>query len=86
MTGTVRSTLVVWAMLMLSTTASTWGFSRAIVSANISTIAVLVIAAVKVGLVMAFFMGLRNAPLAWRLAGTIWVIGAASTIMIIYLL
>jgi len=72
-------------LLMLSTAASTWGLSRPAVAPTVSTLAVMVIAAIKVGLVMAYFMGLRCAPLPWRLAGAIWVAAAAAAVMIIYL-
>jgi heme/copper-type cytochrome/quinol oxidase subunit 4 len=81
----VKSVLAVWLVLMLSTAASTWGFSRPAVSPMISTIAVMVIAAIKVGLVMAYFMELRRAPLGWRLAGVAWVAAAASAVVFIYL-
>jgi hypothetical protein len=83
--ATVRTVLAVWLVLMLSTAASTWGFSRPAVAPLVSTIAVMVIAAIKVGLVMAWFMGLRHAPRGWQLAGAIWVAAAASTVMILYL-
>ena len=81
----VKSVLAVWLVLMLSTAASTWGFSRPAVVPLVSTVAVMAIAAIKVGLVMAYFMELRHAPLPWRLAGTVWVVGAASAIILIYL-
>jgi heme/copper-type cytochrome/quinol oxidase subunit 4 len=80
-----RTVVAVWLVLMLGTAVSTWGFARASVSPAVSTIAVVAIAAIKVGLVMAYFMELRRAPLAWRLAGTIWVAATASAIVIVYL-
>jgi heme/copper-type cytochrome/quinol oxidase subunit 4 len=70
---------------MVNTAASTWWFSRDAVAPQVSTLAVMVIAALKVGLVMAYFMELRIAPLAWRLAGAVWVFGAAGTVIVIYL-
>lgn len=70
---------------MLSTAASAWGFSLPVIAPVVSTIAVMVVSAIKVGLVMAFFMELRSAPLAWQLTGTLWVAVAASMVVTIYL-
>jgi len=81
----VNTVLAVWLLLMLATTASTWGFSLSTVAPTISTVAVMVISAIKVGLVMAFFMALRYAPLAWQLAGSMWVVVTTSMLVIIYL-
>jgi heme/copper-type cytochrome/quinol oxidase subunit 4 len=85
MSASVRSVLAVWALLMLSTAASTWGFSRPVLAPTVSTVAVMAIAAIKVALIMAYFMELRHAPLGWRLAGMIWAAAAASAVLIIYL-
>jgi hypothetical protein len=41
------------------------------------------IAAIKVGLVMAYFMGLRHAPLPWRLAGATWVLITAAAVVLV---
>lgn len=86
MSNSVKTVLAVWLLLMLGTAASTWGFSLPSVQANTSTIAVMVISAIKVGLVMAFFMELRGAPRAWQLAGTTWVAATTVVVMGIYLL
>lgn len=86
MNGAVKLILVVWVVLMLSTAVSTWGFSNPAVCPVVSTVAVMLIAVVKVGLVMAFFMELRMAPRAWQLIGVIWVVATASMVVSIYLL
>lgn len=86
MSREVRSVIAVWLVLMASTAASAWGFSRPAVVPVISTIAVMAIAALKVRLVMTHFMEMRNAPLVWQLVGVVWLIGAAGTVMAIYLL
>lgn len=86
MSSAVSSVLAVWFVMMLGTAASTWGLSLPAVAAVVSTIAVMAVSAIKVGLVMAFFMELRSAPFAWQLAGTIWVGVATSMVVIIYLL
>lgn len=86
MNHAITSTIVVWVVLMLSTAASTWGLSAPTVSPVVSTISVLLIAAIKVGLVLAYFMDLRIAPRAWQLVGAIWVFATASMVVAIYLL
>lgn len=85
MSTAVRSILLVWLVLMLSTAASTWWFSRPMFAPVVCTLAVMVIAAIKVGLVMSHFMEMRHAPRPWQLAGATWVIGAASVVVILYL-
>lgn len=86
MKSAVISVVMVWLVLMVSTAASTWWFSRPIVAPTVSTLAVMVIAAVKVALVMSHFMELRGAPRAWQLAASVWVIGAAGTVIAFYVL
>lgn len=85
MSNAGKAVVAVWLVLMLSTAASTWGFSRAAVPPLLSTLAVMAVAALKVGLVMAYFMELRRAPLPWRLAGAIWTAVTASAVAIVYL-
>ena len=86
MTSTVKSVMAVWLVLMLSTAASTWWFAQPMFSPRLGTLAVMVIAAIKVALVMSHFMELRGAPRPWQIAGAIWVIAAAGTVMGIYLM
>ena len=86
MNGAVRSVIVVWLVLMLSTASSTWWFSRPTFSPLIGTLAVMVIATIKASLVMSHFMELRGAPRPWQLAGAIWLIAAAGTVIGIYLM
>lgn len=86
MTTAVRSIVAVWLVLMLSTAASTWWFSQPMFSPVVCTVAVMAIATIKVGLVMSHFMELRGAPRPWQIAGAIWVIAAAGTVMGIYLM
>lgn len=85
MSSAVRSVLLVWMALMLSTAASTWWFSQPMFAPVVATVAVMLIAAIKVGLVMSHFMELRGAPRSWQLAGALWVVAAAGAVMIIYL-
>ena len=65
---------LVWMVLMLATCASTWWLKSGASTSMIATVAILVIAAVKVRLVMIHFMELKNAPMRWRLAFETWVL------------
>jgi hypothetical protein len=85
MTRTITSIVAVWVVLMLSTAASTWGLSAPTVNPMVSTISVMAITAIKVGLVLAYFMDLRIAPRACQLAGAVWVIATSSMVLAIYL-
>lgn len=86
MDSIVKSVLVVWMLLMASTAASTWWLSQPMFAPVVCTVAVMLIAAAKVGLVMSHFMELRHAPRPWRMAGVVWVLAAAGAVMGIYLL
>lgn len=86
MNSAIKSVIAVWLVLMLSTAASTWWFSQPMFSPVVCTIAVMVIAAIKVGLVMSHFMELRGAPQPWQLAGVVWVIAAGGSVMGLYLM
>lgn len=86
MSRAVRSVLAVWLLLMASTAASTWWFVQPLFSPVASTLAVMLIATLKVVLVMSHFMELRDAPRPWQIAGAVWVIAAAGTVIGIYLM
>ena len=59
---------------MLATCASTWWLKSGASTSMIATVAILVIAAVKVRLVMVHFMELKYAPIKWRLFFEAWVV------------
>lgn len=86
MNGAVLFVMAVWLVLMISTVASTWWFSQPVFTPTVSTVAVMLIAALKVWLVMAYFMELRGAPRPWQIAGAVWVIAALCPVMFFYLL
>lgn len=85
MSAVARSALVVWLVLMLSTAASAWGFSQPMFAPAVCTVAVMLISALKVGLVMSHFMELRDAPRAWQALGASWIAVAGGAVMFIYL-
>ena len=76
---------IVWAALMLATCASTWLLSKNSVTPEVATVAIMVVAAVKVRLVMWRFMEVRRAPLALRLVCNGWLLAVTALIMTVYL-
>ena len=77
---------IVWAALMLATCASTWLFSKNSVTPEVATVAIMLVAAVKVRLVIKYFMEVRRAPLALRLVCDGWLLAVTAVIMTVYLL
>ena len=76
---------VVWAALMLATCASTWLLSKNSVTPEVATVAIMVVAAVKVRLVIWHFMEVRRAPLALRLVCDRWLLAVTAPIVTVYL-
>jgi heme/copper-type cytochrome/quinol oxidase subunit 4 len=76
---------IVWAALMLATCASTWLLSKNAVTPEVATVAIVVIAAVKVRLVIGYFMEVRWAPLALRFICDGWLLAVTALIVTVYL-
>jgi heme/copper-type cytochrome/quinol oxidase subunit 4 len=76
---------IVWAALMLATCASTWLLSKNSVTPEVATVAIMLVAAVKVRLVIWHFMEVRRAPLALRLVCDGWLFAVTVLIVTIYL-
>ena len=76
---------IVWAALMLATCASTWLLSKNSVTPEVATVAIMLIAAVKVRLVIRYFMEVRRAPLALRFICDGWLLAVTALIMTVYL-
>jgi heme/copper-type cytochrome/quinol oxidase subunit 4 len=76
---------IVWAALMLATCASTWLLSKNSVTPEVATVAIMLIAAVKVRLVMWQFMEVRRAPLSLRLVCDGWLLAVTTLIVTVYL-
>jgi heme/copper-type cytochrome/quinol oxidase subunit 4 len=76
---------IVWAALMLATCASTWLLSKNSVTTEVATVAIMLIAAVKVRLVIRYFMEVRLAPLALRLICDSWLLAVTALIVTVYL-
>ncbi len=77
---------IVWAALMLATFTSTWLLSKNRVAPEVATVAIMLIAAVKVRLVMGHFMEVRRAPLALRFVCDGWLLAVTALIVIVYLM
>jgi heme/copper-type cytochrome/quinol oxidase subunit 4 len=76
---------VVWAALMLATCASTWLLSKNSVTPEVATVAIMLIATVKVRLVIRYFMEVRLAPLTLRLVCDGWLLAVTALIVTVYL-
>ena len=76
---------IVWAALMLATCATTWLLSTNSVTPEVATVAIMLIAAVKVRLVIRHFMELRRAPLALRFVCDGWLLAVTALIPTVYL-
>jgi ABC-type Mn2+/Zn2+ transport system permease subunit len=70
----------VWLALLIATGMTAWivGMDA---GQNWATSAILAVAAVKIGLVMAWFMELRSAPTVWQIVFGVWLL-VVSTLLI----
>jgi heme/copper-type cytochrome/quinol oxidase subunit 4 len=79
---------LVWALLMIATALSWWlgadGGAVKSLSIPTLTVALMVIAFIKVRFVIHYFMEIRHAPLALRLVCDTWVVGICGAILILY--
>jgi len=80
-----RPGTLVWLFLMLATCVTTWGLSKDQFNAGVATLAIILIAAIKIRLVLLHFMELRHAPLPWRLLMEAWVLLVTAAIAGFYL-
>ncbi|HEY2089618.1 MAG TPA: cytochrome C oxidase subunit IV family protein [Mycobacterium sp.] len=76
---------IVWAALMLATCTSTWLLSKNSVTPEVATVAIVLIAAVKVRLVIGYFMEVRRAPLGLRFICDGWLLAVTALIVTVYL-
>ncbi len=77
---------LVWLVLMLATCATTWWLSKDGVSAVVGTIAILLIAMIKIRLVVMHFMEVRHAPRKWRLIYEVWLAVVTTVLIAVYLI
>jgi heme/copper-type cytochrome/quinol oxidase subunit 4 len=75
----------VWMLLMAATILTTWGLTKDGFPVRLATIAIVLIAAIKVRLVLLHFMELRHAPLPLRLVFEGWVVVVTVALIVLYL-
>ena len=75
----------VWLLLMAATIVTTWVLTKDGVSVRVATVAIVLIAAIKVRLVLLHFMELRHAPLPLRLVFEGWVAAVSGALIALYL-
>lgn len=75
----------IWLALIVITCVTTWGLTERHVPVVLGTIGVLVLAAVKIGLVMGWFMEVREAPRPWQAYFAAWVVVTTGLIVGFYL-
>ena len=81
----LRPLSLIWLALMLATVATTWWLSKDAFSARVGTVAIFLVAAVKVRLVLMHFMELGHAPLPWRVVFETWVLIVCAVVVGYYL-
>lgn len=79
---------LVWTLLMLATGISWWmgagGSAFFVPDIKILTAILIIIAFIKVRFVMGYFMEVRHAPLALRLACDVWIVGVGGAMIALY--
>lgn len=81
-----RGTTRVWLLLMAATIVTTWILTKETFTACVATIAIVLIAAIKVRLVLLHFMELREAPLSLRIVFEGWVLAVTGSLITLYVL
>lgn len=76
---------LVWLFLMAATIVTTWGLSKDTFDPQWATVAIMVIAAVKVRMVLLHFMELNHAPIPLRLVFEAWVVVVTAVVVGFYL-
>ena len=85
MTYARNPVVAVWAVLILATCASTWWLSKDAFSPMVGTVAVIVVAAVKIRFVVLYFMEVRTAPVPLRVVTEVWLLAVTALILGLYL-
>lgn len=81
-----RGATRVWLLLMAATIVTTWVLTKDAFTARVATIAIVLIAAIKVRLVLLHFMELRHAPLPLRIVFEAWVLAVTGSVVTLYVL
>lgn len=78
---TPRLAFMVWLLLVVATLASAWLAEHHAIAGQLTAAAVMIVAWLKGRAIVLYFMELRNAPLAWRLAFELWCLLATGVIV-----
>lgn len=81
-----RPGVLVWLFLSVATIITTWGLAKDNFDPTWSTVAIMIIAAVKVRFVLLHFMELNHAPLPLRLLFEAWTLVVTAGIVGFYLM
>lgn len=76
----------IWLLLIVITCITTWGLSENFVPAVIATVGIMILAAIKVGLVVSYFMELRFAPIPWQVYFAGWIVVTTALLLGFYAL
>lgn len=71
----------VWVLLLLATGVTAW-ITGIEIGRNWATSTIILVAAIKIALVMAYFMELDSAPIAWQCAFGGWLIMVTTSLII----
>jgi heme/copper-type cytochrome/quinol oxidase subunit 4 len=85
MTYARNPVVAVWAVLIVATCASTWWLSKDAFSPMVGTVAIIVVAAVKIRFVVLYFMEVRTAPIPLRVVTEVWLLAVTALILGLYL-
>jgi heme/copper-type cytochrome/quinol oxidase subunit 4 len=85
MTYVRNPAVAVWAVLIVATCASTWWLSKDAFSPMVGTVAIIVVAALKIRFVVLYFMEVRTAPISLRVVTEVWLLAVTGLILGMYL-
>jgi heme/copper-type cytochrome/quinol oxidase subunit 4 len=74
----------VWLVLVVVTVTTTWVLTEHGIPAELAVIAIMLLAAVKVGLILWHFMELRDAPVVAQAAFGTWVVAVVAIVLGFY--
>lgn len=88
MSSLIRSRITLVWLLLVAATAFSWemGHGVGFLDVRQASVAIIVVAFIKVRFVVQDFMEIRKAPLFMRLVGEIWVIVICTTLIALFLI
>ena len=83
---TPRMAVLVWLFLVAATLGSAWLAEHHAIAGQLTAVFVMLVAYLKGRAIMLYFMELRGAPVAWRIAFEIWCVVTISVIVSLWIL